>query len=119
MQHKKDHNERKGAHPHALKLQYTSLNQFATFGVSGQCNQHHCEAFIQVVLREGECFEDATVEFILQLESAYSKSVKPPFLKGSHQLGVLEVNMYETLYEGYMQLICHWLVDTIEFFPQL
>ena len=36
----------------------------------------------------------------------------------SHQLGVAESNMYETWYEGYMQLIRRWLVNPIEFFPQ-
>ena len=55
-----------------------------------------------MVPSEGEWLEDANVEFLLQLESAYSKNFELPFLKGSHQLGVVESNMYETWYEGYM-----------------
>ena len=69
---KKEQDEREGAPPHALKLQRTSFNQFATFGVSGQCIQHYSEVFKQVVPNEGEWLEDANVEFLLQLESAYS-----------------------------------------------
>ena len=49
-----------------------------------------------MVPSEGEWLEDANVEFLLQLESAYSKNFELPFLKGSHQLGVVESNMYET-----------------------
>ena len=76
------------------------------------------EVFKQVVPTEGEWLEDANVEFLLQLKSAYSKNFELPFLKGSHQLGVVESNMHETWYEGYMQLIRRWLVNPIEFFPQ-
>ena len=71
-----------------------------------------------MVPSEGEWLEDANVEFLLQLESAYSKNFELPFLKGSDQLGVVESNVYETWYEGYMQLIRRWLVNPIEFFPQ-
>ena len=71
-----------------------------------------------MVPTEGEWLEDANVEFLLQLESAYSTNFELPFPKGSHQLGVVESNMYETWCEGYMQLIRRWLVNPIEFFPQ-
>ena len=36
MQHKKQHDEKESAPPHALKLQRTSFNRFATFGVNNK-----------------------------------------------------------------------------------
>ena len=71
---KKEQDEREGLPPHAMKLQRTSLSRFATFGVSGQCIQHYSEVFKQVVPNEAEWLQDANVEFLLQLESAYSKN---------------------------------------------
>ena len=116
---KKEQDERERSPPLAMKLQRTSFNRFATFGGSWQCIQRYFEVFEQVVSSEAEWLEDAHVAFLLQLEYAYSKNFELPFLKSSHHLGVVESNMYETWYEGYMQLIRRWLVNLIEFFPQL
>ena len=113
---KKEQDQREGSPPHALKLQRTPFNRFATFG--GQCIEHYSEVFKQVVPNERESLEDANVEFLLQLECAYSKNFELPFLKGTHQLGVVESNMYETWHKGHTQRIPCWLVNPIQFFPQ-
>ena len=62
---KKEQDEREGAPPRALKLQRTSFNRSATFGVSGQCIPHYLEVFKQVVPANGEWLEDGNVEFLI------------------------------------------------------
>ena len=91
-----EQDEREGSPPHVMKLQRASFNRFASFGVSRHCIQHYSEVFKQVVLNEAEWLEDANVEFLLQLESPYSKNFELPLLKGTHQLGVVESTTYET-----------------------
>ena len=83
-----------------MKLRRTSFNRFATLGVNGQ-----------FILSEAEWLEDSNIDFLLQLESVYLKNFELPFLIGSHQLGVVESDMYETWFKGYMQLICRWLAN--------
>ena len=68
----------------------------------------HAEVFKTLVPSEVELLEDDNVQFLLELECAYSSRFELPFLKGSHQMGVVQSEDYETWYTGYTQAIQRW-----------
>ena len=67
---------------------------------------------------EVELLEDDNVQFLLELECAYSTRFELPFLKASHQIGVVPSEDFETWYTGYMQAIRRWSNCPTECFPR-
>ena len=94
------------------------FNRFATFGTGAQNIMQYGEVFKTLVLGEVELLEYDNVQFLLELECAYSTRFELPFLKGSHQMGVVPSEDYETWYTSYMQAIRRRSNCPTEFFPR-
>ena len=86
---------------------------------SMQCAKYG-EGFKTLVPSGVELLEDdnAVYAFLLELECAYSARFELPFLKGSHPMGVVSSEDYQTWYTGYMQAIQRWSNCPTEFFPR-
>ena len=102
---KAEQDTREGKSDHAPPLQRTSFNRFATFGTGAQNLMQYAEVFKTLVRSEVELLEDDNVQFLLELECAYSSRFELPFLKESYQMGVVPSEDYETWHTGYMQAI--------------
>ena len=97
-------------------LQQTSFNTFATFGMGAQNIKQYDDVFKTLVPSEVELLEDDNVQFLFEIECACSTRFRLPFLKGSHQMGVVPSEDYKTWYTGYMQAIRRWSNCPTEFF---
>ena len=107
-----------GKPDHTPPLQRTSFNRFATFGTGARNIIQYGEVFKTLVPSEVELLEDDNVPFLLEVECAYTTRLELPFLKGSHQMGIVPSEDYETQYTGYMQAIRRWSNCRTEFFSR-